>query len=200
MSLPRDFVPINLRHVDAKYGRQVIREIAANERLRGVKTDRGRFTWAGPAAETAIVNAYNRAKHQYGADLADVLAYDLWLGSPEGVIRVEVKTRVAEKGWIHPERFDWISVPLHENREPIKADAGLILFAWWAADTPRVLWLVGRLQGLDHFQEVATFYHEGDLLPRGGYVRGKGVYQLDVAELEPVPKGLFREVPNAWPA
>lgn len=194
MTLPRDFIPINLRHVDARYGRKVIREIEAWERGEGLVRERGRYTWAGPAAETAIVNAYNRAKHGFFATMAANLGYDVALSTPTGRVQVEVKTRVAEKGWVHPERFDWISVPLHDGREPIKPGADAVFFGWWSADRPRVLWLVGMVKGLEEFQKVATFYHEGELLPRGGYVRGKGVYQVDVGALSPVPRGLFREV------
>lgn len=201
MTLPRDFRPINLRHVDARYGRKVIREIVRAERARGHRESRSRYTWAGPAAETAIVNAYNRSKHHPDkARLAETLRYDLELCRAGQVLRCEVKIRISEKGWVHPGQFDWISVPLHQGREPIKADADVILFGWWSADSPRVLWLVGKLAGLAEFTEVSTFYGPGELMPRGGYVKGAGVYQIDVAELQPIPAGLFREVPNAFPA
>jgi hypothetical protein len=194
MSTARDFIPIRLRHVDARYGRKIIREIRASEKARGVVTKRGRFIWAGTAAEAALCHAFSGCPaHSYQAQLADTLRYDLKLGTPGGGMRCEVKTRVAESGWIHPERFDWISVPMHEDREPIKAEADIIIFCWWSADTPRVLWIVGKLPGVTSFQRVATFYKEGELLPRGGYVRGHGVYQVEVSQLDPVPRGLFKE-------
>jgi hypothetical protein len=194
VSTPRDFIPIRLRHVDARYGRQVIREIKASEKARGVVTQRGRYTWAGPAAESALVHAYNGCRdHEYLARLAYTLRYDLQMGTPHQTLCCEVKTRVAEKGWVHPERFDWISVPMHQNREPIKPDAQVILFCWWSADAPRLLWLLGLLKGVTSFQRAATFYKQGELLPRGGYVRGEGTYQLEVSKLEPVPRGLFKE-------
>ena len=194
MSTPRDFIPIRLRHVDVRYGRRVIREIKASETARGVVSSRGRCIWAGPAAENALCHAFNGCRaHSYQAKLADTLRYDLQLETPGGGLRCEVKTRVAEKGWTHPERFDWISVPMHEDREPIKAEAEVIFFCWWSADAPRVLWIVGLLHGVTSFQRVATFYKEGELLPRGGYVRGHGVYQVEVSKLDPVPRGLLKE-------
>ena len=199
MSVPRDFIPIRLRHVDARYGRAVIRDIRTVEKARGVAVERSRYTWAGPAAESALCWAYNsNKKHAHSAHLARTLRYDLDLDLPGGTrrLRCEVKTRIAEVGWIHPERFDWISVPLHEDREPVKPDAQAIFFCWWSADAPRVLWLLGMLPGLDAFQRAAVFYREGDLLPRGGYVRGKGTYQLHVESLARVPRGLFKEMPN----
>jgi len=195
MSTPRDFIPIRLRHVDARYGRKVIREIKAAELLRGVKRKRGRYVWAGPAAETAIANAYNRCKdHKHSAWMADTLRYDLALGTDHGVVRCEVKTRIAKQGWVHPERFDWISVPLHEDREPIKPEADVIVFCWWSADAPRVLWVLGRLLGVKDFLERATFYKHEALLPRGGWVQGKGTYQLHVSELPRFPRGLLKEL------
>jgi hypothetical protein len=187
-------IPIRLRHVDARYGRRVIREIKASEKARGVVQKRGRYVWAGPAAENALCHAFSGCRdHQHLARLADSLRYDLRLETPGGGLRCEVKTRVAERGWVHPERFDWISVPLHEDREPIKPDAEIIFFCWWSADAPRVLWIVGMLKGVTSFQRVATFYKTGELLPRGGYVTGQGVYQVEVSQLEPVPRGLFKE-------
>jgi hypothetical protein len=195
MTSPRDFIPIRLRHVDARYGRSVIREIQAAEKTRNVVIKRGRYTWAGPAAEAALCHAFNGCRdHGHRAWLPNTFRYDLALETPHGVLPCEVKTRVAERGWVHPERFDWISVPLHEDREPIKPDAQLIIFCWWSADAPRVLWVVGCLKGLDHFQRVATFYKQGMLLPRGGYVEGEGTYQVDVAGLLPVPRKLFKEM------
>ncbi len=195
MSAPRDFIPIRLRHVDARYGRGVIREIKAAELLRGVRTKRGRYTWAGPAAENALCHAFNGCRvHPHQATLPDTLRWDLTLETPQNPLRCEVKTRVAERGWVHPERFDWISVPMHEDREPIKPEAQVIIFNWWSADAPRVLWVLGMLKGLQSFQNAATFYKEGELLPRGGWVRGSGTYQVDVADLLPFPKGLLKEM------
>lgn len=195
MSTPRDFIPVRLRHVDARYGRGVIREIKAAEQARGVSTKRGRYTWAGPAAEVALCHAFNRCRiHSHQARLADSLRWDLELEMPRRALRCEVKTRVAEKGWVHPERFDWISVPLHEDREPVKQDADAVLFCWWSADAPRVLWLLGLLQGVTHFQRAATFYKHGSALPRGGWVKGEGTYMVDVADLLPMPRGLFKEM------
>ena len=189
MSTPRDFIPIRLRHVDARYGRQVIREIRSSERARGVVTSRGRYVWAGPAAESALCHAFNGCRaHSHRARLADTLRYDLELGQPPyKVIRCEVKTRVAERGWVHPERFDWISIPMHEDREPIKEEAEVIFFCWWSADAPRVLWVLGLLKGVTSFQRAATFYKHGEMLPRGGYVRGQGTYQVEVSKLDPHP-------------
>lgn len=195
MSTPHDFIPVRLRHVDARCGRRVLREIKAAEKARGVKTERGRYFWAGPAAESALVHAINTCKAPGIARLADTLRYDFEIQSPSSrVFRCEVKTRVAESGWVHPERFDWISVPMHEDREPIKQDADLVLFCWWSADRPRVLWLLGMLRGLKAFQRAATFYGKGELLPRGGYVSGHGTYQVEVSKLSPIPQGLFKEM------
>lgn len=195
MSAPRDFIPVRLRHVDARYGRKVLREIKAAERARGVKVERGRYFWAGPAAESALVHAINIRKAPDIARLADTLRYDFEMRSPSGrVFRCEVKTRVAESGWVHPERFDWISVPLHGDREPVKPESDLVLFCWWSADAPRILWVVGMLRGLEAFQRTATFYGKGEALPRGGFVHGEGTYQLEVAKLAPVPRGLFKEM------
>lgn len=195
MSTARDFVPIRLRHADARYGRGVIREIKAAEKKRGVVIPRSRYVWAGPAAESALVHAFNGCRaHPHTGRLADTFRYDIALGTPGGGLHCEVKTRIAEKGWTHPECFDWISVPMHEGREPIKPEAELILFCWWSADTPRVLWVVGMLKGLAAFQRVATFYKRGELLPRGGFAPDSGTYQLEISKLEPFPRGLLKEM------
>jgi len=195
MSTPRDFIPIRLRHVDARYGRGVIREIKAAEKARGVTQERSRYAWAGPAAENALCHAFTGCRdHPHQGRLADSLRWDLELDTPTAVKRCEVKTRVAEAGWVHPERFDWVTVPLHGDREPVKADAQLLIFCWWSADAPRVLWVLGTLKGLERFQRAATFYKHGALLPRGGYVRGQGTYVVDVSDLAPFPRGLLKEM------
>jgi hypothetical protein len=195
MSTPRDFIPIRLRHVDARYGRSVMRQIKASEKARGVKTERGRYTWAGPAAENALCHAFTGCKaHPYQASLPPTLRWDLTLETPRGALPCEVKTRISERGWVHPERFDWVSVPMHEDREPIKPEAQRIIFCWWSADAPRVLWVLGTLAGVDEFQRRSVFYREGEMLPRGGWVRGSGTYVVSVSDLRPFPKNLLKEM------
>jgi hypothetical protein len=187
MALPCDFVPVRLRHVDARHGRREARRLRAAQ-----GKENNPFAWVGFAAEGSLVNAYRRQGHGFEAHLATSLRYDLWLEAPNRPFAVEVKTRANRWGWVHPEKFDWITVPMHEDREPIKADASLVLFCWWSGSDPRRLWIVGRLTP-EQFQRRATFYSEGQPLPRGGWARDGGCYAVAIDRLDPVPRGLFKE-------
>ena len=84
-----------------------------------------------------------------------------------------------------------MGVPTHQGREPIK-DVDLVLFCWWSADEPRRLWVLGRLLGPDEFKRRAVFYRGGEPTPRGGPAPEGGMYVLDVRELRPLPRGLFK--------
>jgi hypothetical protein len=155
------------------------------------------FAWVGLAAEHALAGAINRARHVHGlkAWRPDTFEHDLEIApgasdGTTGVHRVEVKCRVASRGWTDPGRFEWIAVPTHSGREPIKA-VDLVVFCWWSADEPRRLWVLGRLLGPEEFKRRAQFYREGEPTPRGGPAPKGGTWVLDVAALRPMPRGFL---------
>lgn len=156
------------------------------------------FRWVGFAAEHALCRAITAGPAPIDAVLHDGFEYDLEL-RPRNTIderwtRVEVKTRVARAGWTDPARFEWISVPTHEGRAPIK-DVDVVVFCWWSADEPRRLWVLGRLLGRPEFERRATYYAEGERTPRGGPAPKGGAWILDVSALRPMPRGLLKEQP-----
>lgn len=160
----------------------------------GWEESRGRCAWAGFAAEDAMVDAYVPSK---GIDLlrrADGLSHDLeiYLADCLGP-RIEVKTRVVDHGWTDPRRFDWITVPTHDGREPVK-DVEMVFFCWYSGSEPRVLWVLGYVRGIDEFLRRSQFYFEHQPLPRGGWAPKGGAYCIEISQLRPVPRGMFKEV------
>jgi hypothetical protein len=147
----------------------------------------GENGWAGLAAERAILDAIAETGREVTrpTDRYDV---DLLVG-PVGV---EVKTRVAEKGWTHPELFEWLVIPTHAGREPIKAAADLVLFGWYALEEPELYWVLGYLRP-EEFRSRSVFYREGEPLPRGGWAPTGGAYALEVRQLRPIPAGFLKE-------
>ncbi len=185
MARPPDFYPIALTEEHEANGR---RHAAAF-----VAKDGNPFAWVGLAAELAVAANINSTRHGPRAKLSEDLRWDLELWQGQNYIPVEVKTRVASKGWTDPARFEWIGIPTHEGREPVKPEAQLVLFCWWSADEPRRLWVLGRLLGIAEFKKRATWFGEGEPTPRGGAAPKGGTYILDVTDLRPVPRGLFLE-------
>lgn len=185
MARPADFQVVYLSDLHEQTARAQAREFADPENP---------YAWVGLAAEYALVASVN-SRGAARAKLAADYHHDLEL-LPAGYgdrdpLTVEVKTRVASSGWTDPGRFQWIAVPTHDGREPIK-DVDLVLFCWWSADEPRRLWVLGRLLGREEFQRRATFYREGEPTPRGGPAPVGGTYVLDVMDLRPLPRGLFQ--------
>lgn len=189
MARPADFyeVPLGMEH------EQTAQQRAAEM---GVENP---WAWVGLAAEYALLDAINSgpAAGKVAARMSPDRRWDLELhrvdGGPAagGPTRVEVKTRVATEGWTDPCRFEWIAVPTHEGREPVKPEAHIVLFCWWSASDPRRLWVLGRLLGANEFRRRAQWYAEGELTPRGGEAPPGGTYILDVASLRPLTKGLL---------
>ncbi len=200
MAAPIDFKYVRLTQSDEKVGRASMREMHGRNWWR----KRGRATWAGFAAEQAILRAVNIAPHDEWAEAATTYDYDLklcgWRKKPDGedvaaFIPVEVKTRCVLSGWVHPEKFDYITVPMHDGREPIKVDEGLVVFCWYSMSDRRGLWVLGFVRGLEEFKRRSIWYEEGAPLPRGGYARDGGAYAIEVKQLRPLPDGLLLEAP-----
>lgn len=191
MAAPVDFKPIRLTQADERQGRKQMRDMLGRDWWRR----RGRAAWAGFAAEHALVRA---VQPPMNADLAGTRDYDITLmhgtGGGGDVIRCEVKTRAVDSGWVHPEKFDYVTVPMHDGREPIKEAAQLVVFCWYSMDDPRCLWVMGLCRGLDEFKRRSTWYAEGDPLPRGGWAKGGGAYVIEVKQLRPMPEGLLKEL------
>jgi hypothetical protein len=192
MARPADFLPILLSEKDEALAREQATFNPDNP-----------FAWVGLAAEHAFCGAFNAKQGDYTkAWRPQTYAYDVALQQlpgegaefqimPPPVTRVEMKTRVASAGWTDPACFEWIGVPTHEGREPIK-DVDLVLFCWWSASEPRRLWVLGKLLGVAEFKRRAVFYREGEWTPRGGPAPKGGTWILDVSALRPLPRGLLK--------
>ena len=186
MAAPVDFKPIRLTQADERQGRKQMRDMLGRDWWR----KRGRAVWAGFAAEYALMRA---VRPPVCVLMPRTLEYDLELRQAGRTpIRVEVKTRAVSSGWVHPEKFDYITVPMHDEREPIK-DVDLVVFCWYSMDDPRCLWVLGMVRGLDEFKRRSTWYAEGDPLPRGGWAKGGGAYVIEVKQLRPLPVALLKE-------
>lgn len=196
MAQPVDFIPIALHAADEKAGRARMREMLG----RGWWRKRGKASWAGFAAEPALCRAWNGVSYgRLKAELAPTLACDLVLGrgtdaagSTEPGTLVEVKTRTVESGWCDPRLFQWLVIPTHDGREPIK-QVDLVWFNWFSLDQPRRLWVLGFLRGPEEFQRRAVFYREGEPLPRGGWAGAGGAWAIEIKQLRPFPRGAFKE-------
>lgn len=196
MASPVQFIPIRLTCADERAGRKSMREMLERNWWR----QRSRAVWAGFAAEHALARAMNaRAPAQSGghfpvkAQLSSVLAYDLELqrdGALAGT--VEVKTRAVTSGWVDPGKFDYVTVPMHGGREPIK-DVDLVWFCWYSMANPRRLWVLGYVRGREEFRRRAVFYREGEPLPRGGWAKHGGAWVIEVSQLRAFPRGTFLE-------
>lgn len=154
--------------------------------------------WAGFAAEFALMDAINAESEGLVCVEAPTLDYDLKLISPgdggsERLARIEVKTRVVSDGWIFPERYDWLTIPTHDGREPVKPAADLIVFCWYSGSETYRLWVLGYLRGVAEFRERTVFYRENEPLPRGGWAPKGGAYCIEVKNLRPLPRGLLKE-------
>lgn len=194
MAAPPDFRPIRLTCADERAGRKEMRDMLGASWWR----ERGRASWAGFAAEKAIIRAVNAGPSRTGAVPSQQLAWDLELWQDGQRVCCEVKTRAAISGWVHPAKFDYITVPMHADehgvREPIKDAADLVLFNWYSMSDPRCLWVLGMVRGVDEFRRRATWYAEGDPLPRGGWAGAGGAYVIEVKQLRPIPDGLLKEL------
>jgi hypothetical protein len=201
MAAPIDFKHVRLTKTDEQQGRASMREMHGRNWWR----KRGRATWAGFAAEHALYRSINLAPNEQWAELAPTYDYDLklcmWRKKPDGedvaaFIPVEVKTRCVLRGWVHPDKFDYITVPMHDGREPIKVgEDGLVVFCWYSMDDRRRLWALGYVRGLEEFKRRSTWYEEGAPLPRGGWARDGGAYVIEVKQLRPLPDELLLEAP-----
>lgn len=151
----------------------------------------GDIGWAGLAGEHAVVAGLRAAGHKAArwesrqADIAVVRANGTDL-------RLEVKTRVATEGWLHPEKYEWLVIPTHAGREPIKDAADAVVFGWFALEEPTLYWLLGFLRPAE-FRRRAVFYREGEPLPRGGWAGVGGAYAIEVRQLRALPRGLVKE-------
>lgn len=157
----------------------------------GWEEQRGAVAWAGFAAEDALCLAWavpdaRLILHENNYE------YDLDLEMPSATKRIEVKTRAVEAGWTDPRRFDYIVVPTHDGREPIK-DVDLVWFTWYSGSAHRTLWALGYLKGPAEFLRRATYYREDEPLPRGGYAGTGGAYAIEVKQLRPFPRRMFKE-------
>lgn len=156
------------------------------------------LAWVGFAAEHALMRSINAAG-MLEAREANALNYDLLVRDPRGdtrPVKIEVKVRACTAGWTHPPRFDYVFVPTHDGREPVKEAADVVLFCWWSADDPSTLWVLGRLMGAAEFKRRAVFYREGEDMPNGRQAAKGGAYAIEVRQLRPVPRAMLREA--AW--
>lgn len=200
MASPVQYVPIRLQCADERAGRKSMRDMLGRDWWRR----RSRAAWAGFAAEHALARALNAVPGPMWCRLAPILAYDLALGRGPStlakfdmdascdVTRVEVKTRAVPTGWTDTAKFDYVTVPTHEGREPIKA-VGLVWFCWYSMANPRRLWVLGYLRGPAEFQRRAVFYRQGEPLPRGGWAKDGGAWVIEISQLRAFPRGMFLE-------
>lgn len=161
----------------------------------GTRAEAGEYGWAGFTAEAALIAAINTGPAGLLARPATIWDYDIDIhrqDHPGAMLRAEVKTRVIPEGWHDPARFDWITVPTHAGREPIKAAADLVIFCWYPLDMD-CLWVVGYVRGAEEFRRRAVFYHENEPLPRGGWAKAGGAYCIDIKDLRPMPRNMLRE-------
>lgn len=179
MAGPADFAKIPMEGAHITAGQEDYRDMGQRARA-------GEFGWAGFAVEQAVAAASD-------LQLAATLRWDLEMGEGDKLLRVELKTRVATEGWDHPERFDWVVIPTHDGREPIKPEADIVLFAWYSVEAATHAWVLGFLRGVREFRRRAVFYGQGEALPRGGWAGEGGAYCIDVTNLRPVPRGMFKE-------
>jgi hypothetical protein len=156
------------------------------------RTDRP-MAWAGLAAEEAFVSAYQLNGKGSFMERAETRAYDLIIKSFKD-LRIEVKTRAVDSGWTDPRMFEWLTIPTHDGRAPIK-EVEMVFFCWFSGEQPDTLWALGYLAGLVEFKRRATFYAENQPLPRGGWAPKGGAYSLEVKQLRPFPAGMFRSIP-----
>lgn len=155
------------------------------------RTDRP-TAWAGLAAEEALVAAFKGGHEHMKRHTSR--AYDLLIVDPMRSLplRIEVKTRAVDEGWTDPRRFEWLTIPTHDGRAPIKT-VDMVFFCWYSGSLPNTLWALGYLAGRDEFERRSQFYAEGAPLPRGGWAPKGGAYSLEVRQLRPFPRGMFRE-------
>lgn len=152
------------------------------------------MAWAGIAAEEALCASFVSLT---GVDFmrpAQSRAHDLEIVAPsrDREIRIEVKTRAVDSGWTDPRMFEWLTIPTHDGRAPIK-EVEMVFFCWFSGEQPDRLWALGYLKGLTEFKRRAQFYGEGQPLPRGGWAPTGGAYSLEVKQLRPFPRGMFAE-------
>lgn len=200
MAAPIDFKYVRLTQADERAGRRSMRDMHGRNWWRR----RGRASWGGFAAEHALLRSINFAPTDQWCELPNTYDYDLklctWKVDKDGedvaaFIPVEVKTRCVTAGWTYPEKFDYVTVPMHQGREPIKVEQGLVVFCWYSMSDRRGLWVMGYVRGLDEFKRRSTWYEEGAPLPRGGQARDGGAYVIEVKQLRPLPDGLLLEAP-----
>lgn len=190
MSRPIDYVPIRLYTTDEKSGRRQMREMLGKNWWR----TRGRASWAGFAAELALFRAINGGSASTQAALSTDLSHDLEMYEPSNDAKyttIEVKTRCVLDGWKHPSKFNYVTIPMHQDREPIK-DVDLIMLCWYSASDPRRLWVLGYIRGLAEFKRRALFFRGGEQLPSGGWARGHGAYVVEVGQMRPIPRGMLK--------
>lgn len=183
---PADFVLLEMPEACVARGRERYAALP--------NADPDGWGWAGFAAEFALLESINASDEDIVGQEAPTLDYDLeLLGPGEAVLRVEVKTRVVDEGWTHPERFTYITIPTHDGREPVKEAADLIFFCWYSGSDPGHLWALGYFRGLDEFKKRATFFRENEPLPRGGWAPKGGAYSIEIKDLRPLPRGWLKE-------
>ena len=167
----------------------------ARERMAGMlgadwEQHRGRASWAGFAAEHALRTAWTVPNTEIRP--AATHDFDLYLSTKSRGYAIEVKTRAVELGWTDPRRFDYVIVPSHDGREPIK-DVDLVWFAWYSGGLDRTIWALGYCRGPAEFYRRAVYYRENEPLPRGGYAGKGGAYAIEVKQLRPFPRRTFKE-------
>lgn len=191
MANPIDFVPIHLSCKDEQQGRKQMRDMLGTSWWR----KRGPVSWAGFAAELAIVRAWDCKSTHSAARLSPDLSHDIELvhlcNQTDPKTKVEVKTRTVTTGWTNPAMFNYVTVPMHQDREPIKG-VDLVMFNWYSASDPRRLWVLGYVRGLEEFKRRSVFYRGGDPLPRGGWAKGAGAYVIEVSQMRPLPRGMLK--------
>lgn len=189
MASPVDFTPVLLTEADEAAGRASMLEMLGPD----WEEQRGGAAWAGFAAEHALVRAFHHVDPTLRLELATSLHHDLDLFDQDGQgATVEVKTRAVSEGWTDPRRFEWLVVPTHEGREPIK-DVDLVWACWYSMSAPRRLWVLGYVRGPEEFKRRAVYYREGAPLPRGGWAGEGGAWCLELKQLRPFPRHTFLE-------
>lgn len=192
MASPVQFVPIRLTRADECTGRKSMREMLGRDWWR----QRSRAVWAGFAAEHALARAWDCKSTHSAATLSPTLSHDLELvhlcKNDDPKVTVEVKTRAVTDGWVDPGKFDYVTVPMHDGREPIKA-VDLVWFCWYSMANPRRLWVLGYVRGREEFRRRAVFYRKGEPLPRGGWAKDGGAWVIEVSQLRAFPRGTFLE-------
>jgi len=68
------------------------------------------------------------------------------------------------------------------------------VFCWYSLEQKDRLWILGSVRGVDEFRRRSVFYRENEPLPRGGWAGPGGAYAIEIKQLRPMPRHMFKEL------